>query len=262
MPNAPDWRALLRAARPLLPAPALLTGGSGRLGQELRQLLPELLAPARDELDILDPGEWLEHERPRLVIHAAAFTDVAAAEKQRGECWAVNVHGTRRLARAAAACGAFFILISTDYVFSGKEGGYREDDTPGPVRNHYALSKLAAEETARAALPPGRLLVIRTSFRAREWPHARAFTDLHTSQDYIDRLAPQLALAGCLAERMPFDTVHIAGPRRSSFELARERRPDVQPASRLEAPVDLPADVSLDTSRWLAFIREQAMLLG
>ncbi|HLR47015.1 MAG TPA: hypothetical protein VK092_07630, partial [Deinococcales bacterium] len=111
-------------------------------------------------------------------------------------------------------------------------------------------------------MPEGQLLVIRTSFRARKWPHERAFTDLFTSQDYVDRLAPQLASAICLAGHLPFDTVHIAGPRRSSFELARERRPDVQAASRLEAPVKLPADVSLNTERWLEFVRERSLLLG
>lgn len=259
--SAPDWLGLLGAARTDLARPAVLTGGSGRLGTELVRLLPELRAPARDELDVREPAAWLERERPALIVHAAAFTDVAAAEGQREECWDTNVRGTRRLARAAARLGARFVLISTDYVFAGTTGGYREDDTPGPVRNYYALSKLAAEEAARAALPADRLLVIRTSFRARSWPHPRAFTDLYTSQDYIDRLAPQLALAVCLAGRLPFDTVHIGGPRRSSFELARERRPDVQPASRSEAPVELPADVSLNTERWLEFVDAQSRLL-
>jgi len=260
--NAPDWTALLQAARPELAQPALLTGGSGRLGRELRQLLPELQAPGRTELDVREPAAWLERERPALIIHAAAFTDVAAAEERRGECWNTNVHGTRSLARAAARIGARFVLISTDYVFAGLNGNYQEEDTPGPVRNYYALSKLAAEEAARGAMPEEQLLVIRTSFRAREWPHERAFTDLYTSQDYVDRLAPQLASAICLAGHLPFDTVHIAGPRRSSFELARERRPDVQAASRLEAPVKLPADVSLNTERWLEFVRERSLLLG
>src|SRR5690625_7949487 len=94
--NVPDWTALLAAARPELPRPALLTGGGGRLGSELLRLLPELTAPAREELDVREPAAWLERERPALIVHAAAFTDVAAAEEQRRECWDTNVRGTRR----------------------------------------------------------------------------------------------------------------------------------------------------------------------
>src|SRR5690625_3598621 len=89
--NAPDWTALLQAVRPELAQPALLTGGSGRLGRELRQLLPGLHAPGRAELDVREPAAWLERERPALIVHAAAFTDVAAAEERRGECWDTNV---------------------------------------------------------------------------------------------------------------------------------------------------------------------------
>jgi len=230
--------------------PALLTGGSGRLGSELQQLLPELIAPSSSELDVLAPDKYLDSLRPRLIVHAAAYTDVAAAETEREACWELNVEGARRMAQAAARLGARFVLISTDYVFDGTRGGYSEADTPGPVLNHYALTKLLAEEVARTAVPQGQLLIIRTSFRAREWPHSRAFEDLFTSQDYVDVLAPDIALAISRIEDIPYDTLHIAGRRRSAFELARERAPGVKAASRASAPVELPEDISLDSSRW------------
>ena len=71
--------------------------------------------------------------------------------------------GTRTLVRALGSTP--LVHISTDYVFYGDRGGYAEDDPVGPVRNYYALSKLAAEAVARVAR---RHLVIRTSFRPRE----------------------------------------------------------------------------------------------
>lgn len=230
----------------------LLTGGSGRLGRELAPLLPGVLAPGREALELTDPASVRSAvlaARPEVVIHAAAYTDVRGAEGERARCWAVNVGGTRAVVAAAREAGARLVYVSTDYVFYGDRGGYREDDTPGPVRNTYALSKLAAEEVARTL--PG-TLVLRTSFRPRAWPYPTAFTDMFTSQDYVDVLAPELALAVRALERVPYDTLHIATERKSVYALARRRAPEVRPASRAEAGVELPHDISLDISRWQA----------
>lgn len=230
----------------------LLTGGSGRLGLELRALLPDLLAPPRSELDITRPAtieRALAHYRPRLIVHAAAYTDVAKAETERQSCWQVNVVGTRHLVGAALARGLPVIHISTDYVFFGDRGNYHEDEVPGPVRNTYAMSKLVAEEIVRL-LPEH--LVIRTSFRPREWPYPVAFDDLYTSQDYVDVIAPEIALAVSCFGRIPDRTLHIATERKSVYELARRRNASVARGSKAEASVALPEDISLDTRRWQA----------
>src|SRR5690625_7844969 len=118
--------------------PALLTGGSGRLGSELQQLLPELIAPSSSELDVLAPDKYLDSLRPRLIVHAAAYTDVAAAETEREACWELNVQGTRRMAQAAARLGARLALISTEYGLAGARAGYSAEGTPRRVRHHYA----------------------------------------------------------------------------------------------------------------------------
>jgi len=230
----------------------LLTGGTGRLGTALRGLMPGLMAPGREELDITDltsVERALERYQPQVVVHAAAYTNVARAETEKALCWKVNVEGTRNLVRAALRRDVHFVHISTDYVFWGDAGGYREDDPVGPVRNYYALSKLAAEEVVRT-LP--RYLIIRTSFRTAPFPYPVAYHDLYTSQDYLEIIAPQVALALQNLERIPYNTLHIATERKSVFELARRTRPDVRPASRQEAGVSLPEDVSLDVSTWQA----------
>lgn len=230
--------------------PILLTGGTGRLGTALRGLMPGLIAPGREELDITDLSRVeraLERYQPRVVVHAAAYTDVAQAENEKVLCWRVNVEGTRNLVRAALKRDLHFVHISTDYVFWGDRGGYREDDPVGPVRNYYALSKLAAEEVVRV-LP--RYLIIRTSFRSSPFPYPVAYHDLYTSQDYIEVIAPQIVLALRKLDRIPYDTLHIATERKSVYELAKRTRLDVRPASRQEAVVSLPEDISLDTSRW------------
>jgi dTDP-4-dehydrorhamnose reductase len=232
----------------------LLTGGSGRPGPELQIELPTLgvdvFAPSRAELDITRPetiSEVIERYDPDVVVHAAAYTDVAGAETEREACWSPNVGGTRNVVLALAGSEAKLIHISTDYVFWGDKGGYAEEDTPGPVRNYYALSKLAAEEVARTR--PG-ALIIRTSFRPREWPYPVAFEDVYTSQDYVGVIAPEIALAVRYASSIPYPTLHIATERNSVYELARRRSPDVRPGSRRDYRINLPEDISLDITRW------------
>ncbi|HEX7000428.1 MAG TPA: sugar nucleotide-binding protein [Trueperaceae bacterium] len=232
----------------------LVTGGTGRLGSELLPLLrrdTEVHAPGRGSLDVTDRASFVAAAMGAsadVIVHAAAFTDVAGAERERDACWLVNVVGTRNAAAAARASGAKLVHVSTDYVFWGDSGGYAEDDTPGPVRNYYALTKLVAEEAARHA---GRFLIVRTSFRPKEWPYPRAFTDLYSSQDYVDVIAPDIATVVANALAIEDEILHVATERKSVYELARRRAPDVQPASKAEAPVALPEDVSLDVGRWL-----------
>lgn len=228
----------------------LMTGGNGRLGSELRALLPHIMAPGSKELDVTDAQqvqEVLERVRPQLIVHAAAYTNVSKAEQEREACWQINVVGTRNMAQAANRIGAKLLHISTDYVFSGNEGNYREEDTPGPVVNYYSLSKLLAEEAARAAQ---RHLIVRTSFRPREFQYPVAFSDVYTSQDYVDIIAPLLAEVITHALDIQDEVLHVVTERKSVYDLARRRNNEVQEGRRAEANVVLPGDVSLNTERW------------
>lgn len=234
----------------------LLTGGRGRLGSELRALLPDLVAPTSAELDVTDAAgtvAFVQEMRPSLIVHAAAYTNVSGAEKERAQCWAVNVEGTRHVAQAANAVGAKLLHISTDYVFSGEEGGYHENDTPGPVVNYYSLTKLVAEEAARTAREH---LIVRTSFRPREFQYPVAFADVFTGQDYVDIIAPLIAEVMTHAHEIPDEILHVVTERKSVYDLAKRRNPDVRQGSRAEANVKLPGDVSLNTER-LAALRAQ-----
>jgi dTDP-4-dehydrorhamnose reductase len=82
--------------------------------------------------------------KPDYIIHAAAFTNVDGAELQREACWKINVESVQHLAHYAEKINARMIHLSTDYVFDGKSGPYRETDIPRPV-GYYGKSKLASE---------------------------------------------------------------------------------------------------------------------
>lgn len=147
----------------------LITGSNGLLGQHIIKLLIEttghtIIATGRGAsrlpfevsdlydyfpLDITDGvavNDFLLAHEPELVIHAAAMTQPDECEQHPIECWNVNVTATRFLLEAAEKINARFIYISTDFVFDGVNGPYKETDEPGPV-NYYGSSKLAAEKS-------------------------------------------------------------------------------------------------------------------
>lgn len=147
----------------------LLTGANGLLGQKLVALLaalPEvsLVATARGanrnpfgfsyryvEMDITDAHSVqsvITSERPDVVIHTAAMTNVDQCETEKDLCWAMNVTAVENIVAACEAVGAFLCHLSTDFIFDGKAGPYTETATPSPL-SFYGWSKYAAEEVVR-----------------------------------------------------------------------------------------------------------------
>lgn len=133
----------------------LLTGKGGQLGSELNRLLPSLgtvIAPERSGLDLCSPGQIrkvMRDGRPHLVVNAAAYTAVDAAETDEGNALAANAEGPRVLALESRRLGATLVHFSTDYVFDGsKKTPYRETDAPNPL-NVYGRTKLAGELAIR-----------------------------------------------------------------------------------------------------------------
>jgi dTDP-4-dehydrorhamnose reductase len=133
----------------------LLTGKTGQLGSELHRILPQLgevIAPDRADLDLRDPEQIrrvMRDAQPQLVVNAAAYTAVDAAETDEADALAVNAEGPQVLALEAKKLGALFIHFSTDYVFDGsKNTPYSESDSPNPL-NAYGRTKLSGEEAIR-----------------------------------------------------------------------------------------------------------------
>jgi dTDP-4-dehydrorhamnose reductase len=148
--------------------PLLLLGGSGQLGWELRRSLPPLgqvVAPPRAQLDLADAARiraTVARINPSVIVNAAAYTAVDAAEQEQEQAHALNALAPAVLAEEAGRLGIPLIQYSTDYVFDGMKGApYTEDDAPCPV-NVYGVSKLAGE---RAVLASGCAhLVLRTGW--------------------------------------------------------------------------------------------------
>jgi dTDP-4-dehydrorhamnose reductase len=156
----------------------LVTGASGLLGANLVLGLMEkhavtavtyttrLAHPKLEarQADLSAPGEarrLFRAVRPEAVIHCAAATDVDACERDPTSAFRLNREMAGEVAQAAYEAGARLVHISTDAVFDGRAGPYREVDSPSPV-NVYAESKLAGEAAVQRAHPEA--LILRTNF--------------------------------------------------------------------------------------------------
>jgi dTDP-4-dehydrorhamnose reductase len=109
-----------------------------------------------EELDITDPvkvSSVFLRQQPDVVIHSAAMAQPDACELSQEEALLVNVTATNDLLEAAARRAAFFVYMSTDFIFSGDEGPYAEDDAPAPA-NFYGRTKLMAEEVVKRGSCP------------------------------------------------------------------------------------------------------------
>ncbi|MBX3253607.1 MAG: SDR family oxidoreductase [Chitinophagaceae bacterium] len=151
----------------------LVTGSNGLLGQYLvrdlalaghivvatgrgtcRLQIGELPGALYSEADITDEqAVWqlVSGAAPDVIVHAAAMAQPDACELDKEACYKTNVEATRYFCKAASALGAKMVYISTDFIFSGDNGPYKEDDITGPV-NYYGQSKLEAEETVKNML--------------------------------------------------------------------------------------------------------------
>ena len=144
----------------------LITGSNGLLGQKLLHKLRlddrvELVATSKGKnrvsvkegytyhsLDVtnnLDVSKLILAEIPNVVINTAAMTNVDLCEDEKATCEALNVGAVKYLVDACDQIDAHFIQISTDFIFDGEDGPYKEEDKPNPL-SYYGLSKLKAEQ--------------------------------------------------------------------------------------------------------------------
>lgn len=144
----------------------LITGSNGLLGQKLVYALLKrhdvgLIATAKGENRLLSKGSYkyeslditnkdevikvLGKYQPDILINTAAMTNVDACETAQTECWELNVNAVSYLIDECKKYNTHLIHLSTDFVFDGEGGPYKEEDKPNPL-SYYALSKFESEK--------------------------------------------------------------------------------------------------------------------
>jgi dTDP-4-dehydrorhamnose reductase len=102
-------------------------------------------------MDITKSVDLIRSLKPDYIVLTAAMTDVDRCELDREGAWKANALGPKNVATAAREIGSRLIYVSTDYVFDGERGMYKEDDPTSPI-NNYGESKLAGERFVQEIL--------------------------------------------------------------------------------------------------------------
>ncbi|HYN70211.1 MAG TPA: dTDP-4-dehydrorhamnose reductase [Candidatus Eisenbacteria bacterium] len=273
-----------------MPAPPVagsvaISGPGGRLGSALVATLSgagwDVHPWGRSTYDLDDPAaavRSVEADRPELVIHCAAWTDVDGCARDPDLAMRRNATAVGELAEACRQGGVSLVVVSTNEVFDGRRTdgrGYTEDDRPAPG-NAYGASKLAGEDAARAAFAgaasAARLWIVRTAWlygppgsdfptkilaaadRLAAGERLRVVTDEVGSPTYAPDLAAAMVSLLELAEP---GTYHLANSGRASRAewagvvlrgCGRDREVEPIRQADFERPSRAPAWAVLDTS--------------
>jgi dTDP-4-dehydrorhamnose reductase len=233
----------------------LFTGGSGLLGSEFKNILPDVNYPSSSEFNVADykmMEEWIRGKDISMIIHAAAFTSPPRIDKDPLKALETNISGTVNVVKLCMLNEIRLVYISTDYVFNGEKGSYKEDDPVFPV-NKYAWSKLGGECAARMY---DNSLIIRTTFGPNIFPYEKAFVDQWTSRESVRVIAG--LIAGLIGKDVR-GVLHVGGERKTVFEFAvsQDSGREIMPLSVKEVNFSIPADTSLNCNRYKKIIGKQ-----
>lgn len=267
--------------------PILVTGSTGQLAGALAAAAPDRVRRVgRPEFDF-DRPETLAASfaavRPALVVNAAAYTAVDAAEDDAEAAYRANRDGPATLARLCAAAGIPLIHVSTDYVFDGAKGAPYVETDPVSPQGVYGASKLAGEQAVLAA--GAQATILRTSwvYAAQGKNFVRTMLTVGATRDRLTVVADQrgcpttatdladaiLAIAGRIAAtgwRPEYGGLfHAAGSGETTWfglatatfeEAARHgaKVPEVAPIATADWPTKAkrPADSRLDCDKLAA----------
>jgi len=222
--------------------------------------------------------QTLQETKPDRIIHLAAMTNVDLCEVEKELATQVNVRATETIAQQAARQQAFFVYVSTDYIFDGMHGMKKENDTPNPL-GFYGKSKLGGEIAlnklasswciARTSTPFGihhkkksfPLWVKENLESKKEIP---ILVDQFTSPTFVHNLSKMLIE---VATRQITGIIHLAGATRiSRYELAELVADKFSLDKKLLLPTKIdkmdwkaqrPKDSSLDVSLATEILNEK-----
>ncbi len=172
----------------------VVTGGTGRFGSVLRSFNTKykILFPAKKELNILNLESirlCLKKDKPDYLIHLAGLSrPMKVHETDINKSIDLNIIGTSNIVKACSEKNVKLIYFSTNYVYPGSKGNYKETDPVLPV-NNYAWSKLGGEAAVQLYKNS---LILRACMTERPFVHDKAFANVKNSFAYHDEIIPKL----------------------------------------------------------------------
>jgi len=168
----------------------IITGGSGRFGSALKKKYYKnnFFYPSKKELNILSEisiQKYIKKIKPKILIHLAGLSrPMKVHEKNITNSIDLNIIGTANIVKICKKFNVKLIFFSTNYVYPGKKGNYKETDSLLPI-NNYAWSKLGAESSVQMYKNS---LILRVCMTERPFLHKKVFKNVKTNFLYHDEI--------------------------------------------------------------------------
>lgn len=240
----------------------IISGGEGNLAKEILKQNSdyEILAPSKSDLNILDKTQlhnYLKIENPDFFLHSAALTrPMNFHAKYPEKSVETNIVGTSNVVLECIKNNIKLVYISTDYVYPGICGNYKEEDSLGPFcfnndgLNKYGWSKLGGECAVRIY---DNSLIIRLCLCQKPFPHLQAPTDVFKSYIYTDEAAKLVLQVLDLK-----GVINIGGERQSIYDFASKDNPNIKKISKKDInDVCLAPDTSMNIKKLKFFLRSR-----
>ena len=169
----------------------VITGSTGRFGQVLKKYLrnkKNYFFPTKKQLDILDEKsikKYVSKIKPKILIHLAGLSrPMDIHDTKTSLSIDLNIIGTANITKVCKFYNIKLIYFSTNYVYPGNKGNYKETDPLLPV-NKYAWSKLGGEASVHMY---ENSLILRVCMTEKPFVHKKAFANVRTSFLYHDQV--------------------------------------------------------------------------
>jgi dTDP-4-dehydrorhamnose reductase len=231
----------------------VMTGGSGRFAKIFRKIKKKekILFPTRKLLDLKDFGsikKYIKKTKPNYLIHCAALSrPMDLHDKNIEESITTNIIGTSNIVRICSQEKIKLIYFSTNYVYPGIKGNYKEEDPVLPI-NKYALSKFGGECAVQMY---DNSLILRICMTEKPFIHKKAFNDVETNFMYHNEFAKNLLK---LIDYRGI--INVGGPAMNVYDFAKKTNRNVIPVSSIEIfGKKHPTKPSMNIQRYLKLIQ-------
>ena len=203
----------------------VFTGGSGRFGQVLQKsnFKYKVFFPSKSQLDITNfksIEKYLKKIKPKILVHMAALSrPMNIHDKNIIKSINLNILGTANITIACAKNKIKLIYFSTQYVYPGIKGNYRESDPLLPV-NNYGWSKLGGEAAVQMYKNS---LILRICMTEKPFIHESAFADVKTN--FIFHSEMVAILKKVLNKK---GIINLGGPIKTVYDFAKKDKPNIK----------------------------------
>ena len=206
----------------------VVTGGSGRFAQELKKIRCKynFIFRNKKQLDILSISSIkknIKNFRPDCILHLAGLSrPMSIHNKNIRKSIDLNIIGTANLVKICSERNIKIIFFSTNYVYPGRKGNYKEQDAVLPW-NNYGWSKLGAESAVQMYKNS---LIIRACMTERPFTHKSAFQDVMTNFIFHDEFAK------IFIKTIPKKgIINIGGKTQTIYNFAKKNNKNVKKAN-------------------------------